>query len=263
VLPGGEKLFFRGRDILDAALDAVLEPEGHDAAAWATQVVVGGCSAGGAAVFFHLDYIRLRVPAAIPVAGLADAGFLQDLPPAEGVQSFEEIRMRNGSALWGGVHTNAACAASYGPTGDDAWRCLVPQYVAPFVATPHFLLGEAYDIALGGSDGAGIDCATVFDPNCSAAGIAAWEAYRNETLKNTAAYFTPSRPSANGGFLASCVPHCSSIYLNSSWHAHISVGGITPAEAFSSWLTGGALAPGARVRDEEPYPSNPMCVGEI
>jgi hypothetical protein len=139
----------------------------------------------------------------------------------------------------------------------------VPQIVAPFVATPHFLLGAAYDIALGGSDGVGMTCATVFDPSCGAAGVAAWEAYRDATLNRTAAYFSPSSPSANGGFLDSCVPHCQSIYLNSSWHAHIAVGGVSPAESFNAWLAGGPSAPGARTRDEAPYPSNPTCVGEI
>ena len=266
VLPSGQALHLRGSAILDAVLDAVFAPAPrHGAAGWATQVVVGGCSAGGAAVFYHLDAIRARVPASVPVVGLADAGFLQDLPPATAAGapplSFERVRMQNATAIWGAVRANAACQARFSAP-EDAWRCLVPQHSAPFVQTPHFLLGAAYDIALGGSDGANMSCATVFDEACGAAGRAAWAAYRNATIANTdAGYFSP--PSPHGAFLDACVPHCQSVYLNRSWHGKIYSGGVSPAEAFNAWLTGGPLAPGARVRDDQEYPINPTCVGEI
>ena len=51
-------LYYRGRRILDAVVDDLLAVQGLDAA---TDFLVNGCSAGGLAVWLHLDYLASRV----------------------------------------------------------------------------------------------------------------------------------------------------------------------------------------------------------
>lgn len=46
----------------------------------ATDVVVGGCSAGGMHVFDHIDAVRGLLPASARVAGYADSGFALTSP---------------------------------------------------------------------------------------------------------------------------------------------------------------------------------------
>jgi hypothetical protein len=50
---GGKPLNFRGRAILDAEIDSILNVNGMKSA---TDVIVSGCSAGGLATFLHCDY---------------------------------------------------------------------------------------------------------------------------------------------------------------------------------------------------------------
>ncbi|KAH8043691.1 pectin acetylesterase [Aureococcus anophagefferens] len=74
--PGGDSLFFRGRAILDAVV-ADLDLAG------ATDVILGGCSAGGIATFLHLDAVAASLRAIAPnaaVAGFADSGCYADVP---------------------------------------------------------------------------------------------------------------------------------------------------------------------------------------
>ena len=60
--PDGTRLHFAGKAILDAALHELSEKHGlRDA----TDVVVGGCSAGGIATYAHLDYVAARLRAGL------------------------------------------------------------------------------------------------------------------------------------------------------------------------------------------------------
>jgi hypothetical protein len=100
-------LFFAGRHVLDAVLDDLALRHGMSNA---TDVVLGGCSAGGIATFAHLDYVARRLttptpttqsttataastttatataattqaaPPPLRVVGLADSGFYADVP---------------------------------------------------------------------------------------------------------------------------------------------------------------------------------------
>ena len=68
----GTTLYFRGRRVLDAMIDALLANHGLDTA---EEVLVSGGSAGGLAAFLHTDYLRSRMPRSVrrfkssPVSG--------------------------------------------------------------------------------------------------------------------------------------------------------------------------------------------------
>lgn len=71
----GTPIYYRGRAILDAAIDYLIST-----APALEEVVFKGCSAGGLATILHLDYFAERVHAAFPAArvvGMPDAGFFR------------------------------------------------------------------------------------------------------------------------------------------------------------------------------------------
>jgi hypothetical protein len=70
------RIFYYGRSIRDA----VFQDLRKFGLGGATDVVVGGCSAGGLAVILNLDAIRGMLPSSARVRGLADAGFFLDSP---------------------------------------------------------------------------------------------------------------------------------------------------------------------------------------
>ena len=66
-------LHFKGRWITEALLrDLRLGT--------ASQVVMGGCSAGGIRILAHLDYLRGLLPTTVSVVGFVDSGFYTDVP---------------------------------------------------------------------------------------------------------------------------------------------------------------------------------------
>lgn len=74
VTVGSQQIFYRGRYILDGVY-AELFKLGLSSA---STVIVSGCSAGGLAVYMHLDYISAKIHAVSPstrVVGAPGAGF--------------------------------------------------------------------------------------------------------------------------------------------------------------------------------------------
>ena len=186
------------------------------------------------------------------------AGFVQDLYGPTG-HSYTHERYLNASRIWGDptFASNAACQAVHG-SADDAWMCLTPQYVYPYIQTPVFVLAAGYDEGLAGGD-IGVKCKPAFSPSCTPVDKAYWEYYRANTSAHLQAAFDSTR---DGLFLDACCPHCQSL---TNGHANtwtgVTIGGVSPADGFDAWLTGGAAAAGAKSRDAQPYPSNPSCVG--
>ena len=81
---GAENITYRGRYIRDALVAHLASAHGL---ATATDVIVGGCSAGGLTVYLNLDALAGQVQALSPgvsVRGLADAGFFLDAPDFKG-----------------------------------------------------------------------------------------------------------------------------------------------------------------------------------
>ena len=143
----GAQVWLRGAANMDAALDYLIKNKGMGKA---DLVIVSGCSAGGTSVYLHLDHVAAALPG-VTVKGLADAGFVLNLEGENG-KNYTHDRFFNGSQLWappGGLSSNAACTAAHsGAT--DAWMCLAPQYVYPFITTPVFILAAEYDEGLAG-----------------------------------------------------------------------------------------------------------------
>ena len=157
----GSQIWLRGADNLDAALRYLSAERGL---ADASIVVVSGCSAGGTSAYLHVDSVCGALPGVGKCVGLGDSGYVQNLVGENG-RNYTHERFANASVLWGAFRSNAACQAAHAAPA-DAWLCLSPDSVYPFIATPTFILAAEYDEGLAGGD-IGVRCKPVFSPACS------------------------------------------------------------------------------------------------
>ena len=134
----GTTLYFRGRQITEALIADLRARHGLGAA---TDVVVGGCSAGGAHVVTHLDRVRSLLPAEAKVAGFSDSGF----PLWSGARrdhSYTFYLAADGhNASW---MLSQRCLAD---NRGDPRQCFTPENLALHTATPMFLFQSEYDLA--------------------------------------------------------------------------------------------------------------------
>ena len=249
---GGQSLYLRGRDILDATIDELLSSGMVDA----KEVILKGCSAGGLAVLLHLDYFAARVKAANPairVVGMPDAGFFLDHATVGGGASVYTPEIETTVALHQPLQpgsVNDACLAAHQPTG-DAFKCFMAEYTLPHVVTPYYMTQDLVDtwqlqnILL-------LPCQPWVAGSCNATALAWMEAYRQDMLRALAPLL--SSPT-NGGFLTSCVQHC---HQNNDpcWTKSL-VANQTLAESFAAWYSGGSSL--QRLVVDGPFGSDKAC----
>ena len=90
----GATIYYRGRLLLDAMLDNLLDKQGMSRAA---HLLYGGCSAGGLTAYLHVDYVASRMPAQTRTLAIADAMFSLDSDSYAGVNLFpKRVRV----AMW-------------------------------------------------------------------------------------------------------------------------------------------------------------------
>ncbi|EDQ91502.1 uncharacterized protein MONBRDRAFT_2156, partial [Monosiga brevicollis MX1] len=131
----GRSQYFRGFRNLNAILGDLLEFEGLN---MATEVIIGGDSAGGLATWIHTDHIRRQLPPTTKVVGLPDSGFFLDYGHYHDDLAWVYHQM-NATA---GLHQD--CVAHYAPL-DQTYMCIFAPYTAPFCQTPMFALQGRFD----------------------------------------------------------------------------------------------------------------------
>ena len=142
------KMWLRGRANFDAVVADLRQAFGLGAAA-GTEVILSGGSAGGLAVFYNLDHLAalLRPNANVTrVAGFPDAGFFLDAATTAGAFAFRADFV-GADPVWNvtrGGGTNTKCLAALVPKG-EGWKCLMAQYLVPFIETPLYVMNSAYD----------------------------------------------------------------------------------------------------------------------
>jgi len=137
----GHKLYFRGfRNVQAYFKDLAAK---HNLLK-GTDFVIGGCSAGGIATYYNVDWWKENLPATSKVRGLPDSGFVLDYTPADGGKDFGTAmnwifqEMNTTSGL------NQACIEAHAKTNDQA-LCTFAEYSAPHITTPIFPLQSQYD----------------------------------------------------------------------------------------------------------------------
>lgn len=199
-------IYFRGRSILDESINYLVNREGMNQA---KSIVLKGCSAGGAAISFHLDYftatIKAMVPSVTSVVGLPDAGAFLDHNNTQNQPSYTPLyqyvaQMQNVSSS-----VNEACVTYYTPL-NETWKCFFTQYTLPFLTTPAFFsqdLSDSWQLAniyqLGCNPSAGKP------GNCNPTQMGYLYQYALDTRRILGSLFNST---LHGGFFTNCVQHC-------------------------------------------------------
>ena len=214
-------LYFRGRRILDAVLDD-LKQQGLSG-----ELFVNGCSAGGLAVWLHLDYIAARL-SGVRVLGIPECGFFMDLPTVGGQAKWTPLykqvaAMQNATSPAGNL--DADCLAAW---PSEAWRCFMAQYTLPHVTTPFFAVNSVYDSWQGVNIlGLNSNCVSHDPAACSVKETAAFNGLRSAMLSNL------SR-SAKAYYTYNCATHCGQFNHDERWNM-LDDGDFTLRERFTQW----------------------------
>ncbi len=233
------QLHMRGLSVLTAVQHELLAKRGMGAA---SMVVVGGCSAGGMAVYLHCDMWAKALAAANPatrVRCLADSGWFP-LVPARGFPS----TWFNGVWLGGFERMNASAALSAQCLADrsagDAWLCNMPEVAARYIKTPLFAYQSIYD----SFQIFNMERCIPMPPDpaspCSDDVVTQWGGNITENMQAWLA--SPlAKAAGSAAFTDSCYHHCGTWADFSqirSWNG----GNVTGSEAFAAWLAAPSTA---------------------
>ena len=240
-------MWFRGKANLDAILDELSSAHGMNAA---TELILSGGSAGGLAVYYHLDYVadfmRNQAPAC-RVTGFPDAGYFADLQAmGGGGYLYRGFFQTADSTAWnttvsGG--SNAACLAA--ETAAAPWKCLMAEYLTDHIVTPMFVMNAAFDVYQVQNI---LDVGCVPN-NCSTAQISAIEGYRRDFLNSSIAHLVTRAQAGfgHGAWIDSCLVHEQNLDYCSGGNPHAyncagwlttKIAGVTPQQAYSAWYRG-------------------------
>merc|ERR1712039_677466 len=159
-----------------------------------------------------------------------------------------------------GIGTNEACLRD---NPDSKWKCLMAQYIVPYLETDLFVMNAAIDVyqvqhilEVGCVPGA-----------CSTKQFDQMEEYRKEFLQA----LTPvlAKPS-NGAWIDSCIMHEQNVYycgggheggtaLNCQGWMRERVNDLSPRDAFSRWYASRGKLASNFVIDNVSWPLNPTC----
>eukprot|EP00475_Leptophrys_vorax_P000640 TRINITY_DN10361_c0_g2_i1.p2 TRINITY_DN10361_c0_g2~~TRINITY_DN10361_c0_g2_i1.p2 ORF type:complete len:541 (-),score=149.97 TRINITY_DN10361_c0_g2_i1:47-1669(-) len=207
----GSLLYFRGKQILQASFEFLYA---NLSLGDADEVIVTGCSAGGVAVFLHLDWIRAMIQPTARVVGAPDSGFFLDIPDYTGFYIWQYVYYP-AYQLHNMTFTNDACIADYNandPT--NVWKCSLTQYEAKYVQTPLFVMNSLVD-SFQMHNFVKLTTACFDYPNvhvlgnCSDAELAAVTAFRTRMISNITTLVLNKW--GNGAFMPTCFTHCGAI----------------------------------------------------
>ena len=232
---------FRGQAIIEATLQDLAANHGLNGS---SQVLFGGCSAGGRGAMFTLDYVAAMLPLGASVKGLLDSPLWLDLEPLD---TFEVSLQDQTAGVFALVNPGArippACAAAY--PGAEGWKCLYGQFRLPFMQTPYFINANGFDsfqmlYDLGGGTPSGTS-----------------QVYFADVFQNaTRAALAPALlNSSDGAFSTSCLFHC--LTDNTTLYTSALADGRSIVQVLGSWYFGLAGATSA-MSTCTGYP----CVGE-
>ena len=245
------QLHMRGLAVLAAVQQELLAQRGMGAA---SMVVVGGCSAGGMAVYLHCDRWAAAIAAANPAAKvrcLADSGWFP-VVPAAGFPS----TWFNG--VWQGGYTQMNATAALSPAclaehaGADAWLCNMPEVAARYIKTPLFAFQSVYD----SFQIFNMERCIPMPPDpaspCSNAVVTLWGGNITQSVQGWLA--SPlAQAAGSAAFTDSCYHHCGT-WADFSQIRSFNNGNVTGAQAFASWVE----APSTKMWSQpHPYP----CLG--
>mmetsp|Transcript_140578 Transcript_140578/g.356904 ORF Transcript_140578/g.356904 Transcript_140578/m.356904 type:complete len:490 (+) Transcript_140578:60-1529(+) len=141
------KLWFRGRRILNAVLDTLIEDYGLGSA---SEILLGGDSAGGLAVFNHANYVQRRIQhyhssdgEGVKFRVAPNSGFFLYHNNVAGDMVWQE-QMKHLYQVSNWTLTDNACLEMY--VKELQWLCIFPQNLYKFIEPSIFVLNSALDL---------------------------------------------------------------------------------------------------------------------
>jgi len=228
-------LYFRGLRIREAVVASLKAYYAFDSA---TDLIIGGCSAGGLATYLHVDWYASQVPKA-KAGGLPDSGFFLDGNYSrDGIPDYEANmkNLYNFMNSQAGIHS--PCIAKLG------YQCFFAYHILPFISTPILVQNSAYD-------------ATMEDGECGHSGIIFnWNnpASVNDCGNYISGLMKTLLVPPSAVFLDSCKHHCG------EWDA-LHIDQMSSTDVLKVWYTQGSNAlPNKGFMDQnQPYPCNLCC----
>ena len=251
----GSTIWYKGSYLRDAIIDDMRTYLNMDGA---TDVLVGGCSAGGLTVYLNIDAIAAALPPAARVRGVADAGFFLDHANVNGDPVRTPLFQWGFNAWNSSGSLSPTCLAAQ--TADARWRCIFAQYAVPFINTPIFAINSAFDSCQ--LNGCELDLPSVNNgwPKMTPADQAAAIKYAADFRAAFAPFAALPR---NAAFIDSCLLHCQAGTSNyNSTLVNNTAGGVpmSPGAAVWAWYSGSTPAGASLWIDTAPLPpSNPTC----
>jgi hypothetical protein len=194
----GKKLHFQGTAIRESV---IAQLNGAYGLGTAKDVVIGGCSAGGAAVYMHADWYAQQVPSA-KVRGMPDSGwFLDGNYARDGKQNYDERMMNMYTMMNSTSGLATTCTSSIG------YKCLFAPHAIAYIQTPIFALNSKFDASMasgtyGDKNQYKYSCTSYTARPCDAASVNQFGAFITSSMKSL---MVPP----HGVFLDSCYRHCS------------------------------------------------------
>ena len=212
---------FRGSRIVATTLTALVAHNGLGASGGQERLLFAGCSAGGRGVLTNLDAIAALAPPNVQVQGLLDAAAWVDVQPIiPGMLSLQEMTQDLFAFTQPPIH--AGCAAQY--AGADAWKCVWPSYLLPFLTTSYFMTASQFDAFQIMYDTNNLD-----DVYCCT--TPAEQQYVEQFQTQTLALFA-SLPSNAVVFSSACLVHCLS---SNDDFFQFTVNNVTLSTAMTAW----------------------------
>lgn len=250
-------LYFRGRRVLDYMLEELQGPRfGMDNA---TEVLLGGTSAGGTATYLLADHVAGRMPSsvtkfrAVPVSGLmtahlnvfGDPGFIGEM------QSLSELHNTSGAP---------GCLAAM-PAGEQ-WKCVFANYSYAYSKTPFFVMQSVLDSqnVRQWADDTVLACASTNYNRCTPENIGVLKTLYHDFMKDLRT--TPKFSGAGeGGFLETCSSHMGQAGFG---FTHWKLLDTTPQGALGLWWERDSSFRNqwylpCSLGDTPPYQCNPSC----
>ena len=222
------EVFFQGKYILQDVIQSLKINYG-DRFIKGNEFVIGGSSAGGLAVYLHLDWWRKQLPSNAIVVGLADSGYFLDwtlnTTSAHSYDSdlrwgFENMHLSNG--------VNQKCIQEQKATNQPKSNCIFAKYTLPHVATPIFVLQSLFDSwQLQWEHGIEHQGSSKKISN-----FVALNKYGDRLKTSIASALQKNTVGTIGGFIERCFHHCTTKEL---WTSTPTIHNLTQQESFSIW----------------------------
>jgi hypothetical protein len=235
----GSLFYSRGEAIFNAVLDDL--EQRFTVSSSASRVVLYGESAGGSGCWSHIDAVGARWPA-VDVRGLCDSSFfipVGEFSPSNGTFFAPTIKhVIETFNLTGAL--DVSCVAAH---PNDAWKCLIGEYLFRYIDTPLFVLQSQVDCDQ--FEDVGLTCLPA--PENVPAGVRACNATELAYIKwfqsqmrsrASLAGMLSAHGAKHGLFFDSCIHHSIALFGNYWNNANWTIGSTTAASAVKLWLDG-------------------------